>query len=195
MLIPVLAGILSALRRVIARRVSLKVFTHFPFKHLSKCTINSWNSSCYCTCIREYVKEGNLISFFFFRFLCPSFYSMIPEPTEKEATCHNYCFCYLFSLPSCHVGRDHCEWLFCYSYCGIDLWLDTLSHDLLSVPFPLFLFNVIWPEPIPNLRYLMLYLLACDVFRGQPVLSCHSLHGPFQALFFLELSLSFMWTV
>ena len=85
MMIPVVAGILSALRRVIARRVSLKVIL---FQILF---IPSTSSFAY----------NQLYSF--------------TEPAKETTTCDNHYFCNLFSVSFGHVGPCHSKWyyLFC----------------------------------------------------------------------------------
>lgn len=77
MVVLISAGILSALRRVIARRVSLKVF----FSPL-------WNIAFCTACLLEFLL----------------FCFVHPESAEKKTSCNNSCFCHLLPLSFCHVG-------------------------------------------------------------------------------------------
>lgn len=94
MAIPIFAGILSALRRVIARRVSLKVLTSIYMQHTTTSFSFSLCKSYWLTTTTSDCSH-----------------SLLSEPTQKAASCNNNCFCYMFSISCGHVGHDYSEFL------------------------------------------------------------------------------------
>lgn len=81
MIVPISAGILSALRRVIARRVSLKVFFFSLFRKITICF----------ACLLEFLP--------WLLFCFPH-----PESAEKKTSCNYYYFCHLLPIPFGDVG-------------------------------------------------------------------------------------------
>lgn len=120
MAVPIFAGILSALRRVIARRISLKVLGYLNILLPAFLSLfvkaTGWPLA---------TPDCSL--------------PMLSEPTQKAASCNNNCFCYMFSISCGHVGHDYSEFLVGRHF-GHDFFLWTkydfhCGHCLLLIGF------------------------------------------------------------